>query len=71
MLVVEVQNGPVFVILEIGFVGPDHFRVLTQPRPHSRAQPKDALHAVGGQERVTENLRRLLPDTVHPARTLS
>ena len=58
------------VVLEEGLVGAHHLGVLVQALPHAGAQPDDALHAVGRQEGVAEDLLGLLPDAIHAARPL-
>ena len=62
----EIADGLlVGLILEKGFVAADHFGVLAEAVAHAGAQADDAFDAVGGEERVAEDLLRLLPDTIH------
>ena len=71
-LVIQVDDGLfVFIILEERLIRADHLGVLLEPVPDTLAQFDDALNSLGGQERVTKYLLRLLPDAVDAARPLN
>lgn len=60
-----------FFVLEKGFVSADNFGVFVQSLADTGAKPDEAFHSIGGHERVAEDLRGLLADTVHTARPLN
>ena len=71
LLVVEIEEFlPLALVLEEGFIGADDLSVLVQALADARAQANDALDAIGGQERVAEDLLGLLADAIHAARAL-
>ena len=51
-------------VLKEGLVGAHHFGVLVQALPHASTQADEAFYAIRGQERVAEDLLRLLANAV-------
>ena len=60
-----------FFVLEKGFVRADDFGVFLEALADARAKADEAFDAIGRNERVAENLLRLLADAIHAARTLN
>ena len=61
----------VLVVFEERFIRADNLGVFLQALAHARAQANDAIDAVGRQERIAENILRLLTDAVDAAGALN
>ena len=70
LFVVEVVNGAGVFVLEKGFIGADDFGILVKSCAYAGAQPDQAFDALGGEERVAEDVLRLLANAVDAAGAL-
>ena len=52
-------------IFEKSLISANHFSILMKTLSHARPQMDQFLHTVSGQERIAENLLRLLSNAIH------
>ena len=70
LFVVEVVNGAGVFVLEKGFIGADDLGILIKSCANAGAQPDQTFDALGRQERVAEDVLRLLANAVDAAGAL-
>ena len=65
LFVVQVEHGPLVLILEKRLVRSHHLGIVAEARPNPSAKPDQAFDPIGRQKGIAQNVPRLLADAVH------